>query len=205
MEENKINLEEETPVKRGRGRLKWEWKSQPIVVHERVIERTGKPGSWKYVWDDKLAMKKKLTEKQKAFVDEYLKSHNASSAYRASKGTLSNPEEWLDWDRGNARVVKNNPKVMAYLQEKIFSDAAECLDIQMEMIRDDKTPAAVRNAAIVDRLNRAGVWKQKEESWDFTGVWQVTITIKHKRPEIIEMVNEDKDLNEEDIIDAETV
>jgi hypothetical protein len=46
-------------------------------------------------------MKKKLTYKEKAFVDEYLQSHNASAAYRASKGTLANPEEWVDSDRPN--------------------------------------------------------------------------------------------------------
>jgi hypothetical protein len=46
-------------------------------------------------------MKKGLTEKQKAFVDEYLQSHNASAAYRAAKGTLGNREEWIDSDRPN--------------------------------------------------------------------------------------------------------
>jgi uncharacterized protein with gpF-like domain len=69
----------------------------------------------------------------------------------------------------------------------------------MEMIRDEKTPAAVRNNAIIDRLNRIGVWKQKEESNEFQGVWEVTITIKHKKPEIIEVQpQEDLDIIDED-------
>jgi hypothetical protein len=38
--------------------------------------------------------------------------------------------------------------------EKIMTDAAECLDIQMDLIRNTKIPAAVRHDAIKDRLNR---------------------------------------------------
>jgi hypothetical protein len=33
-------------------------------------------------------------------------------------------------------------------------EAEECLEIQMEMIRDEKMPPAVRHDAIKDRLNR---------------------------------------------------
>jgi hypothetical protein len=56
----------------------------------------------------------------------------------------------------------------------------------MEMIQNEDVPAAVRHDAIKDRLNRLWVGRQKEESTDFTGIWEVTITIKHKQPEIIE-------------------
>ena len=67
-----------------------------------------------------------------------------------------------------------------------MSNADELLDIQMDMIRNEDTPAAVRNDAIKDRLNRIWVGKEKEESWEFVGIWEVTITIKHKQPTIIE-------------------
>jgi hypothetical protein len=60
----------------------------------------------------------------------------------------------------------------------------------MDLIRNEKTPAAVRNAAIVDRLNRMWIGKEKEESTEFQGIWEVTITIKHKQPEIIDMDNQ---------------
>jgi hypothetical protein len=50
--------------------------------------------------------------------------------------------------------MKMKEKIRSYLQEKIMSNADELLDIQMDMIRDEDTPAAVRNDAIKDRLNR---------------------------------------------------
>jgi hypothetical protein len=56
----------------------------------------------------------------------------------------------------------------------------------MEMIQNEDVPAAVRHDAIKDRLNRLWVGRQKEESTDFTGIWEVTITIKHKQPEVID-------------------
>ncbi len=79
-----------------------------------------------------------------------------------------------------------------------MTDAAECLDIQMDLIRNEKTPAAVRNAAIVDRLNRMWIGKEKEESTEFQGIWEVTITIKHKQPDIIDMDNEVEILDSND-------
>ena len=182
-------------VKKSRGRPAWP--SKDLIVIGKV-ERTGEAWSGKYVWPDKIAMKKKLTYKEKAFVDEYLESHNASAAYRASKWTLANPEERLDSDRPNWMFMKRKEKIKQYLQEKIMTDAAECLDIQMDLIRNEKTPAAVRNAAIVDRLNRMWIGKEKEESTEFQWIWEVTITIKHKQPDIIDMDNQVEILDQEE-------
>ena len=165
---------------------KWPWEKTKYTVSSREIIRDWKPWSWKYKGSDKLAMKKGLTEKQKAFVDEYLQSHNASAAYRAAKGTLNTPEEWLPSDRGNWHIMRNLDKVKDYLLAKISSDAEKCLDIQMDMIQNEDIPAAVRMDGIKDRLNRLGVGKQKEENQWFTGIGEVTITIKHKAPEIID-------------------
>ena len=191
----KIEENSTKQVKKSRGRPAWP--SKDLIVIGKV-ERTGEAWSGKYVWPDKIAMKKKLTYKEKAFVDEYLESHNASAAYRASKWTLANPEERLDSDRPNWMYMKRKEKIKQYLQEKIMTDAAECLDIQMDLIRNEKTPAAVRNAAIVDRLNRMWIGKEKEESNEFQGIWEVTITIKHKQPEIIDMDNEVEILDSND-------
>lgn len=175
---------------------RWPQEATKNTIAVREIVRDWKPWSWKYKWEDKIAVKKKLTEKQKAFVDEYLQSHNATAAYRAAKGTLANREEWLASDRGNGRAMKNLDKVRDYLMEKIATDAELCLDYQMEMIQNEDVPAAVRHDAIKDRLNRLWVGRQKEESTDFTGIWEVTITIKHKAPEVIE--GEVLDANEND-------
>ena len=167
-------------------KVRWPQEATKNKVATREIVRDRKPWSWKYKGSDKLAVKKGLTEKQKAFVDEYLQSHNASAAYRAAKGTLNNPEEWLPSDRGNWHIMRNLDKVKDYLLAKISSDAELCLDIQMDMIQNEDIPAAVRMDWIKDRLNRLWVWKQKEEDTWFGGIWEVTITIKHKQSEIIE-------------------
>ena len=176
-------------------------KQEAIVTETRQMYRDGKPWSWKYKWPDKLAMKRNLTEKQVAFAHEYLVSQNASAAYRASKGTLSNPELRNDADRVNGNKMKKHEKIMGYLREKIMTEADELLDIQMDMIRDEDTPAAVRNDAIKDRLNRIWLKPEKEESSDLVGIWEVTITIKHKAPEVIEGVTVlDWDKEEDDTI-----
>lgn len=164
---------------------RWWPKSNKVIMW--VVERTGEKGSGKYVGDDKIAMKKKLTYKEKAFVDEYLRSHNSTAAFRAAKWTLANPEEYLDSDRSNGSQLRRKEKIKEYLMEKIMTDAAECLDIQMDLIRNTKIPAAVRHDAIKDRLNRMWVGKEKEESNEFTGIGEVTITIKHKKPDVIDM------------------
>ena len=159
-------------------------KQEAIVTETRQMYRDGKPWSWKYKWPDKLAMKKNLTEKQVAFAHEYLVSQNASAAYRASKWTLGSPELWNDADRVNGNKMKKHEKIMAYLREKIMTEADELLDIQMDMIRDEDTPAAVRNDAIKDRLNRIWLRPEKEESTDFWWIWEITITIK--KPTVLE-------------------
>lgn len=202
MEESNQKVKEEV-------KKRWPWASTKYTVAKREIVRDWKPGSWKYKGSDKLAMKKGLTEKQKAFVDEYLQSHNASAAYRAAKGTLDTPEEWLPSDRSNGFIMRNLDKVKDYLLAKISSDAELCLNIQMDMIQNEDIPAAVRMDGIKDRLNRLGVGKQKEESQWFTGIGEVTITIKHKAPEIIEWaiasdeIDADKDVEILDITNKE--
>lgn len=159
--------------------------SNEEVIEGKVVKKRG----WKsplYKWPDRLAVKKKLSEKQKVFVDHYLKTRNATESYRASKWILDKPELWTQWDNGNARITKNIERVKQYLQEKMAVEAEECLEIQMDIIRDEKMPPAVRHDAIKDRLNRLWVGREKEENTDFTGIWEVTITIKHKAPEVVE-------------------
>lgn len=170
------------------------------IVWYREIVRDWKPWSWKYKWPDRLAVKKGLTEKQKAFVDEYLQSHNATAAYRAAKGTLGNRDEWVDGDRPNWAAMKRVDKVKEYLIQRLADDAELCLELQMEMIQNEDVPAAVRMDWIKDRLNRLWVGKQKEENTEISGVGEVTITIKHKQPTVIEgEVVESEDLSSVDL------
>ena len=127
----------------------------------------------KYKGSDKIAEKYKLTEKQKVFVDTYLATGNNTMAYRAAKWTLENKEEWKVSDWPNWWLAKQNPKILAYIHET----AMECAQIQMDIIRDDKMPPAVRNDAIKDRLNRAWIWRE-EQQWASTFVENMTITIE---------------------------
>lgn len=173
-------------VKRNNAPKRWPNDKTKNLVGTREIIRDWKPWSWKYKWPDRLAVKKWLTEKQKAFVDEYLQSHNATAAYRAAKGTLGNREEWIDSDRPNWMQMKKVEKVKEYLIQKLADDAELCLELQMEMIQNEDIPAAVRMDWIKDRLNRLWVGKQKEENQWFSGIWEVTITIKHKQPTVVE-------------------
>lgn len=182
--------------------IKVEKKSEPIQW-EVVSEVKSKPKGrqWRdrsplYKWPDKLAMKKKLTEKQKVFVDHYLKTMNATESYRASKWILDKPDLWSRWDTGNGRSIKNMERVKQYLNEKILTSADELLDIQMDIIKNEKMPPAVRMDWIKDRLNRLGIWKEKDEWVDFWWIWEITITIK--KPEVVEPVVEVLDDNKED-------
>lgn len=164
---------------------------KPEAVEGEIVKEKPKGKQWRdrsplYKWPDKLAVKKKLTEKQKTFVDHYLKTMNATESYRASKGILDKPDLWSPGDTGNARTIKNNERVKQYLHEKILTSADELLDIQMDIIRNDKMPPAVRMDWIKDRLNRMWIGREKDESTDFTGIWEVTITIKHKQPTVVE-------------------
>lgn len=178
----------------------WPQEKYKNQVWVREIVRDWKPWSWKYKWPDRLAVKKGLTEKQKAFVDEYLQSHNATAAYRAAKGTLNVKDERVPWDRANWMKMKNLDKVKDYLIQKLADDAELCLELQMEMIQNEDIPAAVRMDWIKDRLNRLGVGKQKEENTEISGVGEVTITIKHKQPTVIEWeVVESEDLSSVDL------
>lgn len=184
MEESSKKIDEK--VKRNNAPKRWPQEKTKNLVGVREIVRDWKPWSWKYKWPDRLAVKKWLTEKQKAFVDEYLQSHNATAAYRAAKGTLGNREEWVDSDRPNWMQMKKLDKVKEYLIQKLADDAELCLELQMEMIQNEDVPAAVRMDWIKDRLNRLWVGKQKEENQWFSGIWEVTITIKHKKADVVE-------------------
>ena len=195
MSEEEIVMEDWTIIRMSDLTFDDEPVKKPETVEWEVIKkRQWKDRSPLYKWPDKLAVKKKLTEKQKVFVDHYLKTMNATESYRASKWILDKPDLRSTGDTGNARTIKNNEKVKQYLNEKILSSADELLDIQMDIIRNDKMPPAVRMDWIKDRLNRMWVGRDKEESTDFTGIWEVTITIKHKQPEVIEgeVLNEEE-------------
>ncbi len=111
---------------------------------------------------DALANKYMLNDAQVKYVQEYLS--NGGNSTKAMRKV--NPDAKLPWQQGYS--MRNNPKVIKYLEET----ANKCLKIQMGMIENEKTPASVRNDAIKDRLNRAGVG-DKPWIWGWEGNWYV--------------------------------
>lgn len=177
-------------------------KKSKDFLSEETFTRDKKKWSWKYKWPDRLAKKLKLTEKQKIFCDRYLDNwKNAGDAFKVARmvtegltykqATMMADDFWppTKFDRANWYITKNRDNVKEYLETKMLTTAEECLDLQMDLIRDEKIPAAVRTTNIIDRLNRIWIWKHKEEDTSITGVWEVTITIKHKKLEPIEIVD----------------
>jgi len=123
-----------------------------------------------YEWDDKEAKKYGLTQLQYNFVQEYLSNWwNATQAVRDARGWEIKNSDWV-----HGHHLKNNTRVMKYISDT----AEECATIQMEqIIRNKKAPMAVRNDAIKDRLNRAGVWNQDDVEKPNMYVGNMTITI----------------------------
>ena len=124
--------------------------------------------SIKYDWLDKIAKKYWMTELQYEFVQNYLKTWNATQSVRAARGWEVKPSDAVHWHH-----LKNNTRVMKYIQET----AMKCAEIQMDqIILNKKAPMAVRNDAIKDRLNRAWIGKDDEEKPNMY-IWQMTITV----------------------------
>lgn len=125
-----------------------------------------------YEWKDKLAKKMRLTKVQYDFVQNYLKTGNASQAIREANGGVVKVS-----DRVVGYNMKNNTRINQYIQET----AMDCAQIQYDqIIKNEKAPMAVRNDAIKDRLDRAGVWA-KFEAPESTGnmfVGNMTITVE---------------------------
>lgn len=147
-------------------RLEWNKKDIEVeVVDSATWEEKDK--DFKPYVKDKLATRLNLTEKQKEWVQEYLANGgNASEASRVVSPESSKPGQvWFQ--------MKNNPKIMKYLEET----ADRCLGIQMSMIENEKTPAAVRMDGIKDRLNRAGINPDKGDSWGDMFIGTINITI----------------------------
>ena len=110
-------------------------------------------------WDTRAKMPwSKLTRKQKAFADEYLKTgngtHSAKKAYNIKKKS----------DTVAAVIATENirkPNVLEYLKE----NASIAASVIMDLVQNEETPAAVRLGASKDVLDRAG-YKPIERTQD---------------------------------------
>lgn len=93
----------------------------------------------------------KLTESQLKFAKEYAATGNAALAVTKAYPMSKNPKQ-------QGYELKKLKKI----QEYIIDSGLYCAEVQMQMIMDDKTPAAVRNDAIKYRLSAIGVGKAEE-------------------------------------------
>lgn len=122
------------------------------------------------MWKGKRKNRKaKLSEKHMEFVETYLATWNASKAALAAYPDVKHPAQlWYE--------LKNTQKIKEY----IIENSVEIADIQMDIIRDPKMPAAVRNDAIKFRLWVAGV-NEKEEDDRGVSIDNITINIQWKK------------------------
>lgn len=100
--------------------------------------------------------KHSLTESQQVFADCLASGKNATDAVRIAYGDeVRYPSQF-------GHVLREKPQIQRYLMET----AQECAEIQMRMIMNERTPAAVRMDGIKDRLNRAGIGKEEDDKDD---------------------------------------
>ena len=101
-------------------------------------------------WDTNAKMPwSKLTRKQKAFADEYLKTGNGTQAAIKTYKITSKNKVWTASSLANQNLKKVD--VLAYIKE----NASIAASVIMELVQDKKTPAAVRLWASKDVLDRA--------------------------------------------------
>lgn len=138
--------------------------NEELEVLENWVELTT-TDVWKR---DKIAEKYNLTEAQERWVKMYLASGNASRAAQLAYPNNNNPKPL-------GSQLKNNTRIQLYIQET----AMECAEIQFEeIIKNKKAPMAVRNAAIIDRLDRAWIWvKNDDDDTKNFFVWNISIQI----------------------------
>jgi phage terminase small subunit len=108
-----------------------------------------------------------ITEPQKVFAVNYAKTLDAKNSAKLAYPTTKYPAEM-----GYALKQKQ------WVKDYISSTMMECAEIQMDMILDKKTPAAVRHDAIKFRLTAGGVAAPEEQE---TGVSIGDITINVAR------------------------
>lgn len=108
-----------------------------------------------------------LTEKQQVFADELAAGASATDAVLAAYwDQVLYPSQF-------GHKLKNKPQIQAYLMET----AQLCAEIQMEMITNKKTPAAVRMDGIKDRLNRAWIVQEEEKTDTSVSIGDIVINL----------------------------
>ena len=127
-----------------------EWNTQEVSEENKVV-KVAKKRNYPTKHN-----KHSLTDKMQVFAEEIAKWASGKDAVIKAYG------EDVKYPAQFAYALRSKPQIQKFLMEQCW----ELLDIQMEMITNKKTPAAVRNDAIKFRLNAAGIGKEDDAPTD---------------------------------------
>lgn len=101
-----------------------------------------------------------LTEKQRKFVEEYIKDYNATQAalragYSERTASTSGYRNTKN-DEIQEAIKERQEEVRSQLQQQFSSDAVVARKIMFDIMHDDDAPDNVRLSAAKDFLDRAG-------------------------------------------------
>ena len=101
-----------------------------------------------------------LSEKQRRFVEEYIKDYNATQAalragYSKKTASTSGYRNTKN-DEIKEAIQERQNEIRNQLQQQFSSDAVVARKIMFDIMRDDEAPENVRLSAAKDFLDRAG-------------------------------------------------
>lgn len=113
-----------------------------------------------------------LTEKQKNFVEEYVKDYNATqAAIRAGYSERTASTSGYR-NTNNDEILKaieiRQKEIRDQLQQQFSSDAVVARKIMLDIMQDDDAPENVRLSAAKDFLDRAGYKPVEKQEVDMS-------------------------------------
>lgn len=101
-----------------------------------------------------------LSEKQRRFVEEYIKDYNATQAalragYSKKTASTSGYRNTKN-DEIQQAIKERQEEIRTQLQQQFSSDAVVARKIMFDIMQDDDAPENVRLSAAKDFLDRAG-------------------------------------------------
>ena len=114
-----------------------------------------------------------LTEKQRRFVEEYIKDYNATQAalragYSEKTASTSGYRNTKN-DEIQQAIKERQNEIREQLQQQFSSDAVIARKIMFDIMHDDDAPDNVRLSAAKDFLDRAGYKPTEDMNINATG------------------------------------
>lgn len=120
-----------------------------------------------------------LTEKQRRFVEEYIKDYNATQAalragYSEKTASTSGYRNTKN-DEIQQAIKERQNEIREQLQQQFSSDAVIARKIMFDIMHDDDAPDNVRLSAAKDFLDRAGYKPTEDMNIHSTGDMGITV------------------------------